>query len=68
VRRAAPRKELVAYFTDVLNHHANSIQDTNNQNFSQLNDPHIQSELKALNPVPAVKLDSVAGRWQKLDK
>jgi peptide/nickel transport system substrate-binding protein len=47
---------------------ANSIQDTNNQNFSQVDDPHIQSELKALNAVPADKLDSVAGRWQKLDE
>jgi peptide/nickel transport system substrate-binding protein len=46
---------------------ADSIQDTNNQNFSQVDDPHIQSELKALNAVPADKLDSVADRWQKLD-
>ena len=46
---------------------ADSIQDTNNQNFSQVNDPHIQSELKALNAVPADKLDTVADRWQKLD-
>ena len=47
---------------------ASSIQDTNNQNFSQVDDPHIQSELKVLNAVPADKLDSVAGRWQKLDE
>jgi peptide/nickel transport system substrate-binding protein len=46
---------------------ASSIQQTNNENFSQVNDPHIQSELKALNPVPADKLDSVASRWQALD-
>jgi peptide/nickel transport system substrate-binding protein len=45
-----------------------SIQSTNNQNFSQVNDPHIQSELGALNAVPADKLDSVAARWQKLDE
>ena len=89
----SPRKEFVAYYTDVLNQigfkakskiiadaqyfatignaksepqtgfadwnqdfpnpsdfyllmDANSIQDTNNENFSQVNDPHIQSELK----------------------
>jgi peptide/nickel transport system substrate-binding protein len=47
---------------------ANSIQDTNNQNFSQVDDPHIQSELKALNAVPADKLETVADRWQKLDE
>jgi peptide/nickel transport system substrate-binding protein len=46
----------------------NSIQDTNNENFSQVDDPHIQSELKVLNAVPADKLDTVADRWQKLDE
>jgi peptide/nickel transport system substrate-binding protein len=111
----SPRKEFVAYYTDVLNQigfkakskiiadaqyfatignaksepqtgfadwnqdfpnpsdfyllmDANSIQNTNNENFSQVNDPHIQSELKVLNAVPADKLDTVADRWQKLDE
>jgi peptide/nickel transport system substrate-binding protein len=111
----SPRKEFVAYYTDVLNQigfkakskiiadaqyfatignaksepqtgfadwnqdfpnpsdfyllmDANSIQDTNNENFSQVDDPHIQSELKVLNAVPADKLDTVADRWQKLDE
>jgi peptide/nickel transport system substrate-binding protein len=45
----------------------NSIQTTNNENFSQVNDPHVQSELKVLNAVPADKLDTVASRWQALD-
>jgi peptide/nickel transport system substrate-binding protein len=45
----------------------NSIQDTNNENFSQVNDPHIQSELKVLNAVPADQLNTVASRWQALD-
>jgi peptide/nickel transport system substrate-binding protein len=45
-----------------------SIQDTNNQNFSQVKDPHIQSELAQLNAVPADQLDTVADRWQKLDE
>lgn len=45
-----------------------SIQDTNNQNFSQVMDPHIQSELAQLNAVPADQLDTVADRWQKLDE
>ena len=46
----------------------NTIQPTNNQNFSQVNDPQIQSELAALNPVPADKLSTVASRWQQLDE
>jgi peptide/nickel transport system substrate-binding protein len=46
---------------------ANSIQPTNNENFSQVNDPHIQSELKVLNAVPADKLSTVADRWAALD-
>jgi peptide/nickel transport system substrate-binding protein len=44
-----------------------SIQPVNNQNFSQVNDPHIQSELDFLNKVPAAKLSTVAARWQALD-
>jgi peptide/nickel transport system substrate-binding protein len=110
----SPRKEFVAYYTDVLNQigfkaksriisdaqyfatignlktepqtgfadwnqdfpnpsdfylllDANTTQQTNNENFSQVNDPFIQSELKVLNAVPADKLDTVAARWQKLD-
>jgi len=47
---------------------ANSIQPVNNENFSKVNDPHIQSELKVLNAVPSTKLDSVASRWQALDE
>jgi peptide/nickel transport system substrate-binding protein len=46
----------------------NSIQQTNNENFSQVDDPHVQSELKVLDAVPADKLDTVAARWQKLDE
>jgi peptide/nickel transport system substrate-binding protein len=44
-----------------------SIQPVNNQNFSEVNDPHIQSELNALNKVPATQLNTVAARWQALD-
>jgi peptide/nickel transport system substrate-binding protein len=46
----------------------NTIQPINNENFSLVSDPHIQSELAKLNPVPANKLQSVAGEWQKLDE
>ena len=45
-----------------------SIQQTNNQNFSQVNDPFVQKELAALNKVPAADLESVADRWAKLDE
>jgi peptide/nickel transport system substrate-binding protein len=45
-----------------------TIQPVNNENFSKVCDPHIQSELKALNPVPATKLQSVGPRWEALDK
>jgi peptide/nickel transport system substrate-binding protein len=47
---------------------ARAIQPTNNQNFSKVDDPHIQAELKQLNPVPATKLDSVADEWSALDQ
>jgi peptide/nickel transport system substrate-binding protein len=47
---------------------AKSIQPTNNQNFSQVEDPHIQSELAVLNKVPSTNLQSVAKRWEELDE
>jgi peptide/nickel transport system substrate-binding protein len=47
---------------------ANSIQPTNNENFGNVNDPHIQSELAVLNKTPATQLSSVAGRWTALDE
>jgi peptide/nickel transport system substrate-binding protein len=46
---------------------ARSIQPVNNQNFSQVVDPHIQSELTALDQVPASQLNTVAARWAALD-
>jgi peptide/nickel transport system substrate-binding protein len=47
---------------------ARAIQPTNNQNFSKVNDPYIQRQLKRLNPVPATRLDSVADDWRSLDE
>ncbi len=47
---------------------SSSIQSTNNQNFSQVKDPHIDSELKALGKVPAAQLSTVSARWQALDE
>jgi peptide/nickel transport system substrate-binding protein len=45
-----------------------SIQSTNNQNFSQVNDPHIESALKTLGTVPASQLSTVSAQWQALDE
>ena len=48
---------------------ADSIQPTNNQNFSKVNDPKIQSELKKLNPVPADRARRASpSDWQELDR
>jgi peptide/nickel transport system substrate-binding protein len=46
----------------------NTIQSTNNQNFSMVDDPHIQKELAKLDAVPATKLESAANEWQALDE
>ncbi len=47
---------------------AKSILPTENHNLSQVDDPHIQSELASLAPVPSSQLSSVVGRWQALDE
>jgi peptide/nickel transport system substrate-binding protein len=47
---------------------AKSILPQENHNLSQVDDPHIQSELAALASVPASSLESVVGRWQALDE
>jgi peptide/nickel transport system substrate-binding protein len=45
-----------------------TIQPQNNLNFSQVDDPHIQSELAVLNKVPTTELSKVAARWAALDE
>ncbi|HTC60918.1 MAG TPA: ABC transporter substrate-binding protein [Solirubrobacteraceae bacterium] len=47
---------------------AQSILPTENHNLSQVNDPHIQSELASLGPIPSSQLSSVVPRWQALDE
>ncbi|MBB4663562.1 ABC transporter substrate-binding protein [Conexibacter arvalis] len=47
---------------------ARSIQPTNNQNFSKVDDPFIQRQLLRLNTVPASRLDTVADDWRSLDE
>jgi peptide/nickel transport system substrate-binding protein len=47
---------------------AKSIQPTNNENFGNVDDPHIQSELGKLDAVPATRLSSVASEWEALDR
>jgi peptide/nickel transport system substrate-binding protein len=46
----------------------NSILPTNNENFGETNDPHINSEVSRLAAVPTADLNSAAGDWQALDK
>jgi peptide/nickel transport system substrate-binding protein len=43
------------------------IQKVNNENFGNVSDPKIESQLAVLNAVPATKLSSVANQWQSLD-
>src|SRR6202035_5648151 len=45
----------------------NTIQATNNQNFSQVNDPKIQNALTKLEPIPSTQLKKHAADWQALD-
>jgi peptide/nickel transport system substrate-binding protein len=53
-------------FYQLLN--AKSILPTENHNLSQVDDPHIQSELASLGPVSSSQLGSVVSRWQALDQ
>jgi peptide/nickel transport system substrate-binding protein len=46
----------------------NSILPTNNENWGETNDPHVNSEVARLSAVPTAQLDSVAGDWQSLEK
>jgi peptide/nickel transport system substrate-binding protein len=46
---------------------ANAIVPVGNSNYEEVNDPHIQSELKALYPVPATQISTVASKWAALD-
>jgi peptide/nickel transport system substrate-binding protein len=45
-----------------------SILPTNNENFGETNDPHINSEVAKLGTVPTPQLDSVKSQWQALDE
>ena len=45
-----------------------AIQPTNNQNFGQVNDPHIDSTSNKLGATPTSQLNSIAGQWQALDQ
>jgi peptide/nickel transport system substrate-binding protein len=44
------------------------IQATNNENFGNVDDPQIESQLAKLNPVPASQLQSVEAGWKALDQ
>jgi peptide/nickel transport system substrate-binding protein len=44
------------------------IQSVNSENFGNIDDPQIESQLAQLNPVPASQLATKAAQWQSLDK
>jgi peptide/nickel transport system substrate-binding protein len=44
------------------------IQPINNENFGNVDDPHIEAALAKLDAVPSTQLKSVAGQWQALEK
>ena len=46
---------------------ARAIVPVGNSNYEEVNDPHIQSELNALYPVPGNQVGTVASRWAALD-
>jgi len=46
---------------------ARAIAPVGNSNYEEVNDPHIQSELNALYPVPGTQIQSAASRWAALD-
>jgi peptide/nickel transport system substrate-binding protein len=47
---------------------ARAIQPVNNENFGNVDDPHIQSTIEQLETVPAGDLDSSKAQWQALEK
>jgi peptide/nickel transport system substrate-binding protein len=55
----------VDFYQNLVDAHA--IAPVGNSNYEEVNDPHIQSELAALYPVPGSQLNSIASRWQALD-
>jgi peptide/nickel transport system substrate-binding protein len=44
------------------------IQSVNNENFGNVDDPQIESQLATLEKIPAAQLSSSQGQWQSLDK
>jgi peptide/nickel transport system substrate-binding protein len=56
----------VDFYGVLLDGHA--IQKTNNLNFGEVNDPHINSIVTKLGATPTTQLASVKSQWQALDK
>lgn len=46
---------------------ANAIAPVGNSNYEEVNDPHIQAQLKTLYAVPAARLSSAAPKWDALE-
>jgi peptide/nickel transport system substrate-binding protein len=47
---------------------AQSIHPENSLNVGNVDDPHIQAELKKLDAVPSAELSHVDGQWQALER
>jgi peptide/nickel transport system substrate-binding protein len=45
-----------------------SILPTDNENFGQTNDPHLNAVVKALGSTPSTQISTVASKWQALDE
>jgi peptide/nickel transport system substrate-binding protein len=45
-----------------------SVTPTNNENFGQTNDPHVNSAVTKLGATPTTELGTVKGQWEALDK
>jgi peptide/nickel transport system substrate-binding protein len=46
----------------------NAILPTNNQNFGEINDPYINSQVNALSQVPTTQLSASGAKWQAVDQ
>jgi hypothetical protein len=47
---------------------AAAILPTNNENFGQVDDPEINSQVNKLGQVPTSQLNTIASKWQALDE
>jgi peptide/nickel transport system substrate-binding protein len=56
----------VDFYGVLLDGHA--ILKTNNENFGEVNDPHVNAEIQKLGEIPSTQLQQNASSWEKLDE